>query len=87
MASFARRFWERCGMIISLQSLLKCDWLIQECLDQEGLIELLKLLTYVEISVRCLFKGDQFGLLVRLIVSLLSLYSYSSELNFALACN
>ena len=42
MASFAKRFWERRGRIISLHSLLKSDWSVQECLDQEGLIELLK---------------------------------------------
>ena len=48
---------------------------------------ILRLLTPVKVSVRCLFKDDQFNLLVWLLLSLLSLFSYSKAINFTRACN
>ena len=48
----------------------------------------LRLLTHVKVSVRCLFRNhDQFNLFVWLLLSLLSLFSYSKSNNFTRACN
>ena len=46
-----------------------------------------RMLTDVVISVRCLFKGWLIHFLVWLLLSQLSLFSYSKALNFACACN
>ena len=42
-------------------------------LEQRELLLFLRLLTHVKVSVRCLFKDDQFGLLVWLLLYLLLL--------------
>ena len=60
---------------------------LQQASEHAVLLQALRLLTHVEISVGASLNYDKFYLLVQLLLSILSLFLYSNALNFARACN
>ena len=73
---------------VSSTSILECPSRVLQCQLYVEIVCFLRLLAHVKVSVRCSLKDGQFNLLVWLLLSLLSLFSYAKAINFhALAIN